>query len=58
MNRVRNLLADILVGLVVLVVAVWVLRRIFGTVVWIANTLAFVAILITLLIVARRLRSR
>jgi membrane protein CcdC involved in cytochrome C biogenesis len=57
-NRVRNLVADILVGLVLLVVAIWVLRRIFGTVVWLANTLAFVAILITLLIVASRLRSK
>ena len=58
MNRARNLVADILVGLVVLVVAVWILRRIFGTVIWLANTLAFVAILVTLLIVAARLRSK
>lgn len=57
MDRVRNLLADIIVGVVLLLVAWWVLRRVFGLVLWLVNTLAFVVLIIALLVIAGRIRG-
>lgn len=57
MNRVRNLLADVIVGVVLLLVAWWVLRRVFGLVLWLVNTLAFVILVVALLVIASRIRS-
>ncbi len=57
MDRVRNVLADVIVGVVLLLVAWWVLRRVFGLVLWLVNTLAFVILVIALLVIAGRLRG-
>lgn len=58
MNRFRNLLADILVGLVLVLVLWWVLRRVLGLFLWLVNTVAFVAVIVLLLWVASRLRRK
>jgi hypothetical protein len=57
-SRVRNLLADVLVGIAVFLVALWLLRRVIGLVLWLANLLALVVVVVVLLGVARRLRGR
>ena len=57
MSRVRNLVADVVVGIALLLVAWWVLRKVFGMVLWLVNTLAFVAVIVVLLIVASRIRG-
>ena len=57
MDRVRNLLADVIVGVVLLLVAWWVLRRVFGLVLWLVNTLAFVILVVALLVIAGRIRG-
>ena len=58
MNRARNLLADILVGIVILIVLWWVLRRVIGLVFWLVNNVAFIAVIVLLLVIANRVRSR
>ncbi len=57
MNRVRNMLADVVVGFALLLVAWWVLRKVFGLVLWLVNTLAFVIIVVALLVIAGRIRG-
>jgi thiol:disulfide interchange protein len=57
MNRVRNLAADVVVGVVLLLIAWWVLRRVLGLVLWLANTLAFVIVIVALLMLASRIRG-
>lgn len=57
-NRLRNLAADILVGLVLVLVLWWVLRRVLGLFLWLVNTVAFVAMIVLLLWVASRLRRK
>jgi len=57
-DRARNLLADILVGIVLLIIAVWVLRKLLGAVLWLANTIAFVAAIVVILIIANRIRAK
>jgi hypothetical protein len=57
-NRLRNLAADILVGLVLVLVLWWVLRRVLGIFLWLVNTVAFVAVIVLLLWVAGRLRRK
>lgn len=57
MNRVRNLLADVVVGVVLFLIAWWVLRRVFGLVLWLVNTLAFVIVIVLLLVLASRIRG-
>jgi membrane protein implicated in regulation of membrane protease activity len=58
MDRMRNLLADVIVGVALLLVAWWVLRRVFGLVLWLVNTLAFAILVVALLVIAGRLRRR
>ena len=58
MNRFRNLLADILVGLALVLVLWWVLRRVFGLLLWLVNAVAFVAVIVLLVWVAGRLRRK
>lgn len=57
MDRIRNLFADVIVGVVLLLIAWWVLRRVFGLVLWLVNTLAFVIVIIVLLVIANRIRG-
>ena len=58
MNRIRNLLADLIVGVVVVLVAFWVLRRLFGTLLWLINAVAFIVVVVVLLAGAGRIRGR
>ena len=58
MSKIRNVLADVVVGIVVLLVLWWVLRRVFGFLLWIVSTVAFVAVVIFLLILANRIRGK
>jgi hypothetical protein len=58
MNRFRTLLADILVGLALVLVLWWVLRRVFGLLLWLVNAVAFIAVIVLLLWVAGRLRRK
>ena len=57
MNRARNLLADILVGVVVIIVLWWFLSRVLGLILWVVNVVAFVAVVVILLAIARRIRA-
>ena len=57
MDRVRNLFADVIVGVVLVLVAWWVLRRVFGLVLWLVNTMAFVIVVVALLVIAGRIRG-
>jgi hypothetical protein len=58
MTRLRNLAADVLVGVVVILVVWWLLRRVFGVLLWVVNTIVFVTVVLGLLFVAHRLRRR
>ena len=58
MSRIRNLLADLIVGVVLVLVTLWVLRRLFGTLLWLINAVAFVLVVVVLLAVAGRIRGR
>lgn len=57
MNRARNLLADVLVGIVVIIVLWWFLSRVLGLILWVVNVVAFVAVVVILLAIARRIRA-
>jgi hypothetical protein len=58
MNRARNLLADILVGLALIIVLWWFLRGVLGLILWLVNVIAFVAVVVILLVVANRVRGK
>ena len=58
MSRIRNLLADLIVGVVLVLVTLWVLRRLFGTLLLLINAVAFVLVVVVLLAVAGRIRGR
>ncbi len=58
MNRARNLVADILVGIVILIVLWWVLRGVFGMILWLVNVIAFIAVIVILLMIASRIRGK
>ena len=57
-SRVRNLVADILVGIVLLIVLWWFLRGVLGLILWVVNVVAFVAVIIVLLAIANRVRGK
>jgi hypothetical protein len=58
MNRARNLLADILVGIAVVIVLWWLLRGVLGMILWLVNVIAFVAVVVILLAIANRIRGK
>ena len=55
-QRLRELLASGLVALAVLIVLWWVLRKMIGMILWLANLTILAAAVILLLVVASRLR--
>ena len=57
MQRLREMLASGLVAIAVLIVLWWVLRRMIGLVLWLANLTIIVAVVFLLLAAARRLRQ-
>jgi hypothetical protein len=58
MNRARNLLADILVGIAIIIVLWWFLRGVLGLILWLVNVIAFVAVVVILLAIASRIRGK
>ncbi len=58
MNRARNLAADILVGIAIVIVLWWFLRGILGMILWLVNVVAFVAVVLILLAIANRVRGK
>lgn len=55
-SRPRAFLADVLVGVAVFVVVIWLLRWVVGMVLWIASLAAIVFVVVALLALARLVR--
>jgi hypothetical protein len=55
-NRARSLVANVLVGLAVFLVALWLLRRVIGLILWLAGLLALIIVVGGLLAAARWVR--
>lgn len=56
-QRLRNILADVLVGLVVVLVALWLLRGVFRFVIW-GSTIVILAIAVMFALrIASKLRG-
>jgi hypothetical protein len=56
-SRARSLLADVIVGVVVFIVVIWLLRRVVGMILWVASLLALVLVVVALLALARWVRK-
>ncbi len=56
MNRTRSAIADVLVAVAVFIVAVWLLRRVIGMILWLAGLIALVIVVVGLLSAARWVR--
>lgn len=56
MQRLRNALADVLVGIVVVLVALWLLRGVFQLVYWAATMVVLVLVIVFVLRIASKLR--
>jgi hypothetical protein len=50
-------MADLLIGVVVLIVIWWVLRGLLGLLVWVVSLVTIFAVVVLLLVVANRLRG-
>ena len=57
MQRLRNILADVIVGVVLIVVALWLLRGVFRLVYWGATLVVVVLVIGLALRVASKLRG-
>jgi hypothetical protein len=57
MERVRNVLADVLVGIAIIVGALWILRGVFRFVYWGASMIVVLIVIIVILRVASKLRQ-
>ncbi len=56
-ERLRGLAASALVAVAIIIVLWWVLRSLFGWVLWLVNVTVLVAVVLALLAAARRLRK-
>ncbi len=56
MRRIRNALADVLVGIVVVLAALWLLRGVFRFVYWAVTMVVLILIIGFVLRIASRLR--
>lgn len=56
-SRGRTLLADIIVGIAVFIVALWLLRWVVGMVLWFASVAALVLVVVALFALARWVRG-
>jgi len=56
MRRIRSALADVLVGIVVVLVALWLLRGVFRFVYWAVTMVVLILIIGFVLRIASRLR--
>jgi hypothetical protein len=57
MSRLRNAVADVLVGVVLVLVAFWLLRGVFRMVIWAATLILFVLIIAVVLRIAAKIRG-
>lgn len=57
MKRLRNVLADVLVGVVLVVGALWLLRGVFRMVYWGASIIVLIVLVVFALRIANKLRS-
>lgn len=57
MQRFRNTLADVLVGVVVVLVAFWLLRSVFRMVIWGATLLVLILVVVLVLRIAAKIRG-
>ena len=57
MRRLRAALADLLVGVVVLLVALWLLRSVIGMVIWGATIVLLVILVVFVLRIAAKIRG-
>ena len=57
MKRLRNVLADVLVGVVLVVGALWFLRGVFRMVYWGASIIVLIVLVVFALRIANKLRS-
>jgi hypothetical protein len=58
MQKLRNAIADVLVGLVVVLVAVWLLRGVFRMVHWMATLVVLVLAIGLVLLSASKIRGK
>ena len=56
MRRIRNILADVIVGIVVVVVALWLVRGVFRLVYWGVSLVAILIVVALALWIAEKLR--
>jgi len=57
MQRLRNALADVLVGIVVVIASFWLLRGIFRMVYWGASLVVLLLVVIVILRIAWKLKN-
>ena len=57
MRRLRAALADLIVGVVVLLIAVWLLRSVLGMVIWGATVVLLVILVVVVLRIAAKIRG-
>ena len=57
MRRMRNILADVLVGVAVVIGALWLLRGVFRLVYWGASMIVLLLVIIVILRIASKLRE-
>jgi len=57
MRRLRAAIADLIVGLVVLLVALWLLRSVLGMVIWGATVVLLVILVVVVLRIAAKIRG-
>jgi len=57
MQRLRNTIADLLVGLLVILVAFWLLRGVFRMVIWGASLIIIVLLIVVVLRIAGKIRG-
>mgnify|MGYP001811628011 FL=1 len=57
-GKTRNFIADVIVGLVILVVAWWLLNSVIGSVLWLVRLGVVVALIVGALYLASRIRGK
>ncbi len=56
-SKARGVIADVIVGIALFIVAIWLLRRVIGMVLWLASLAALVLVVVALFALARWVRK-
>ena len=56
-SKTRSFIADVIVGLAVVIVALWLVRRVLGTLLWLGSLAALVLVVLALFALARWVRK-